>query len=171
MNEDAMNRRGTRRESDSVGDLLRQEAARERPLFSEALHGRILQRLPRSPALPGRIHVREPQPQEVGQSAWWRFRWATALAALAVAVAVIGPRPDREGDRLESVVVTPAVAGSATAAAAADPGFDQVPTFDELEAGVREGVSTLAATLLDVPEWRTLADFDAAGFFGSEPAP
>jgi hypothetical protein len=175
MHEDSMRRRGTRRKRDDVGDMLRQEAARERPLFSDVLHGRIMQQLSQSPVGPGLIHAREPQPEGVGQLAWWRFRWAPGLATLAAAivavVAVIGAWTDRRGDLLESVVVAQAVAGSAPAADAADPDFDQVPTFDELEAGVREGVSTLAATLLDVPEWRTLADFDAAGFLGSELIP
>lgn len=50
-------------------------------------------------------------------------------------------------------------------------GIDRFPMFDELDAGVREGVSTLAATLLDVPEWRMLAEFDAAGFLEADSAP
>jgi hypothetical protein len=178
MRGDAMTDRVNPCEPDGLADLLRQEAARERPLFSEALHGRILRRLPVNADAPAVIRHAEPRAGRAGRSAWWPSGIVAAAVAVAAAIAVIAVRPEPAGGQPRSVAVVAAepAGGSEDAAQggateAAEFGIERVPTFDDLEAGVREGVSTLAATLLDVPEWRMLADFDAAGFLGADSAP
>jgi hypothetical protein len=172
-----MGRRATCHESDGLADLLRREAAGGLPLFSESLHGRIVRRLPVKPAAAAVMQIAEPRADGTGRSAWRQLSLAAAAAALAaVVIAIVGAGPDQAGGPPRSVALVamdPAagseVAAAGEAAAAAELGIDRVPMFDEFDAGVREGVSTLAATLLDVPEWRMLADFDAAGFLGLEP--
>ena len=169
-----MTNRVKSREPDGLADLLRQEAAWERPLFSEALHGRILRRLPVNADAPAVIQHAEPRARQAGRPVWWPLGLVAAGVSLAVAIAVMAVRPELAGGQPRSVAVVAAepAGGSEDAAEgganeAAELGIEHVPTFDELEAGVREGVSTLAATLLEVPEWRMLADFDAAGFLGA----
>jgi hypothetical protein len=174
-----MERHVNRRGPDAVADLLRREAAGERPLFSEALHERVVRRLPVMAGEPTPIRLVERRPQRAGRSAGRQLVLTAAGAALvAAAIAVIAVRPDRAGGQLRSVALVAVdqtggneVAGEGGSADAADLEIERVPMFDDLEAGVREGVSTLAATLLDVPEWRMLADFDAAGFLGADSAP
>ena len=167
-----MGSRVTFREPDGLTELLRWEAAGERPMFSAALHERILRGLPVKP--PAVIPIAEPRPQAGAWSAWCQVSLTVAGAALVLAVVIVGAGPDPADGPPQrfGVVATGPADGSDAAAAgdAAELGIERVPMFDELEAGVREGVSTLAATLLDVPEWRMLADFDAAGFLGADSA-
>ena len=166
-----MGRRMTCREPDGFAEALRREAAGERPIFSAAVHERILRRMPVTPAV--MVQRAEPRGEWTGRSAWRQVSLAAAGAALAVLTLAIdwaGPDPTDGQPQGVTVVATNPSGGSGAAAAgdAAELGIERVPMFDELEAGVREGVSTLAATLLDVPEWRMLADFDAAGFLGAD---
>jgi hypothetical protein len=178
MGGDAMNRRRNRREPDGFADRLRREASRERPRFSRALHERILERLPGDVVIPGEAHAGEPRPVPARRRAWREVGLPVGLAALAaVVIAGFATGPDSADEPPRGAVVASidpaggdAVAGGVPPEAS-ELGIDTVPTFDDLEAGVREGVSTLAATLLDVPEWRMLADFDAAGFLGPDAAP
>ena len=162
MRGDAGHRRVTQR-GDRFADLLRREAAAAEPRFSPALHERLLRRLP-APA----------GPAPAAGSAWARrpvsWPWIAAAggaAALTVAIALVTTAPgSRQG---VPGPVTPGEGGPAELAVAADePGIERLPLYDDLEAGLREGVSTLAATLFEVPEWRMLADFDAAGLMGGE---
>jgi hypothetical protein len=179
MQGDAMGRRVTCREPDGLAEVLRREAAGEQPLFSQALHGRILRGLPATPVAAGVIQPAEPRGQQAGRSAWWQAILAAAATVLAVVVTAIDwDESEPAGSQLLPVAIEAGdraagseVAAQGDAAAAAELGIDGIPTFDDLEAGVREGVSTLATTLLDVPEWRMLADFDAAGFLGADQAP
>lgn len=166
-----MERRFNRPEADGFADLLRREAARDRPVYSAVVHERMLRQLPVEH--PGRavIHVAEAWPVAAGHAGWRRLGPAAAVAAvLATVIAIIGPRPDRATARPRTVTVAQPGERVGAAVEAEALGIDQVPTFAELDAEVRESVSTLAATLLDVPEWRMLADFDAAGFLGMEAA-
>ena len=173
-----MDRRLIRRDPDSLKDLLRREAAGDRPRFSQALHERILRRLPVGPAAGPVARVVEPRQLAARGWAWGLFGSVAGVAALAaVALALGGARPNPAGESLPAAsVVTIDLAGTTVAGDGVSPdaaglAIDSVPSFVHLEAGVREGVSTLAATLLDVPEWRMLADFDAAGFLGADVAP
>lgn len=169
-----MNRPRNRRQPDGIADRLRREASRERPRFSQALHERILERLPGDVVITGESHAGEPRPV----AAWRRVGLPVGVAALAaVVIAGFATRPDSADERPRGAVVAridpaggDAVAGGLPAEAS-ELGIDTVPTFDDLEAEVRQGVSTLAATLLDVPEWRMIADFDATGFLGADAAP
>ena len=174
MRGDAMGSRVSFREPDGLAELLRREAAGERPMFSTALHERILRGMPVNP--PAVIRCAEPRGERVGRSMWRQVSLAAAGAVLAVLTLAInwaGLHPADGPLQGVALVATDPAGGSDAAAAgdAAELGIERVPTFDDLEAGVREGVSTLAATLLDVPEWRMLADFDAAGFLGADSAP
>lgn len=173
-----MGRHMKRHESDAFATLLRHDAARDRPRFSPTLHERILRRLPMTAGRPAVIPVGEVSPRGAGRSAWLQLGLAAA-AGTAAALAIIVTRPDPAGGpprTVTRIAVGPAVeanesVGEDMPSGVASIGIDTVPMFDELEAGVREGVSSLAATLLDVPEWRMLADFDAAGFLGADAAP
>lgn len=170
-----MGRRMTCREPDGFAEALRREAAGDRPTFSEALHGRMLGRLSVKPAAAAVIPIAEPRGARAGQSEWRQVSLAAAAALVAVITLAInwaGLGPADGPPRRVGLVATDPAGGSEMAAAgdAAELGIERVPMFDELEAGVREGVSTLAATLLDVPEWRMLADFDAVGFLGADSA-
>lgn len=94
------------REPDGLGVLLRREAARERPVFSETLHARILRRLPVKPAAPAVVHR-----VEWRSAAWWPWSLAAAGAAL-VAVAIVTASPDPvEGPPWPVTVVTAEQAG------------------------------------------------------------
>ena len=177
MRGDAMNSRRSPRGPNGLADRLRREASRERPRFSQALHERILQRVPGDVVFAEGAHAGEPGPAAAHRRAWREFGTPAGVAALAVVIAVFAAWPEPAGKRpraAAAVRVEPegadAVAGGVSPEAS-DLGIDAVPMFDDLEAGLREGVSTLAATLLDVPEWRMLADFDAAGFLGPDAAP
>lgn len=162
MRGDAGHRRVTQR-GDRFADLLRREAAAAEPWFSWALHERVLRQLP-APA----------GPAPAAGSAWARrsvsrpgMVAAAGAAALAVAIALVttapGSRPGVSGPR------APGGAGPAELVVAADePEIERLPLYDDLQAGLQEGVSTLAATLFEVPEWQMLADFDAAGLLGGE---
>ena len=162
MRGDAGHRRVTQR-GDRFADLLRREAAAAEPRFSWALHERLLGQLP-APA----------GPAPAAGAAWARRPvsrpWIVAAggaAALAVAIALVTTTPGSR--RGVPVAGAPGGAGPAELAVAADePEIERLPLYDDLEAGLREGVSTLAATLFEVPEWRMLADFDAAGLLGGE---
>jgi hypothetical protein len=169
-----MGSRVTGRDPDGLAESLRREAAGERPMFSAALHEQILRGMPVKPATPAVIELAEPRVEGVGRSAWRQVSLTVAGAALVLAVVIVGAGPDpADGppQRVGLVATVPADGSDAAATGdAAELGIERVPMFDELEAGVREGVSTLAATLLDVPEWRMLADFDAAGFLGADSA-
>jgi len=175
MRDDAMAGRVNRREPQGLPALLRRDAAADRPRFSEVLHRRILQRLPTASAA---IRRTVPRVDGRGGSSWRPVSAAVTAAALVVVAAIAGDWNAAAGGRTRSAaLVATGPAGGSEVADAGDPGdvaalgIDRVPLFDELEAGVREGVSSLAATLLDVPEWRMLADFDAAGFLGGDSPP
>ena len=173
-----MNRPRHRRQPDGFVDRLRREADGERPRFSQALHERIVERLPGDVVVAGEARAGEPRLVAARRRAWRAVGLSVGVAVAAVVVIVgFAPTPDPADERPRGAIVASidpaggdAVAGGVPPEAS-EPGIDTVPTFDELEAGVREGVSTLAATLLDVPEWRMLADFDAAGFLGPDAAP
>ena len=172
MRGDVMGSRVRGRDPDGLAELLRREASGERPMFSAALHGRILRGMPLKPAAPAVIRPAEPR---AGRSAWRQASLASAAAVLAVAVTAINWADFEPSGGQRLAVATKATGpaddrDAASAGDAAELGIERVPMFDELEAGVREGVSTLAATLMDVPEWRMLADFDAAGILGQDSA-
>lgn len=144
--------RGHRRRS-TAGAMLRHEALADRPLFSEAFHERLVRRLPVA-AAPRRSPT-------VAAAAWpARLRIVMSLATVAGLVGMVvllAARPDRAGPLARDLPVTIAVA-------AEEPlGIDRLPLFDELQEEVRAGLTTLAVSLLEVPDWGPLAALAGAG--------
>ncbi|MFM8414519.1 MAG: hypothetical protein ACKOCX_07315 [Planctomycetota bacterium] len=161
-----MNGERGRFHSGSVATRLRREAAADRPAFSAEWHERVVRRLvadgkgPRAP----QPKVAEPLAVEP------RRRWIVAVIPLAAAVVVAAtvvvlmhPGPDLriggagQGERPAS----DAAVASVPAEADGPVGLERLPMFDEIDAGVRDGVASLAASLLEVPDWTMLAELDA----------
>lgn len=143
---------------------LRQEAAEDIPLFSDTLHEQIVRRLPS--ARPTAIRSNTQRQPATLRSPW---RILGPVAASALVVAVIAAWIDRPSSPVtDRSSMAPADDHLADDSA---PGVERMPMFDEIEAGAREGVTVLAAMLLEVPEWQTLVDFDAAGFPGTDAGP
>jgi len=142
---------------------LWREAIAERPPFSEELHDRLVRRLAAS-------RPPRPVPRKVAAAPAtlirrMRIPLALSVAVMATTVALVGwngrdalPRPPAG---------LSAAGGLPDVAPPEEPlGIDRLPTPGEIEEEVRESVTTLAASLLGVPEWTAVADFDAGGFLG-----
>jgi hypothetical protein len=163
---------------------LRGEAQRERPVFSPEFHARLMRRL--TPEIPtagaSQPLIGRPRTQHTS----WRGPLIGGIVAgvvagcLAAAVfTAVGPLqlgsrgvPEEmpAGGGVRSVAVT------LTAADAQQGGvergttvIERLPMFDEIDEEVRSGVVLVASSLLGVPDWRSLADFDAVGFLNAEP--
>jgi hypothetical protein len=152
--------------------MLEHEALADRPPFSEAFHERLVRRLPAA--------ATSRQPPLVAAAASPARR--RTVVPLAVAVGLVGvavltmARPGRDGLPERSgvrVAAEDAAAGIGdgfagrgqrlTDAAEELLGIDRLPMFDELEAEVRAGLTTLAVSLLEVPDWGPLAALAGAG--------
>ena len=184
--EPTMNHQGNPYEiADGMRALLRREVAAERPAFSDTFHTQLLLRL--SPDRPQRACVDRPP---VGRHTNpWGFAGpvaASAAVAAAILVAImLTHRPSRDdAPLLAATPVTPGLASQAAGDRAAPAelvdygptaeevvGLERMPMYDDIDEGLREGVSTLARSLLDVPEWGTLAEFDTAGFLDASGGP
>jgi hypothetical protein len=157
---------------------LRREAIAERPPFSEAFHDRLVRRLSACSSLP-------PVPRPVAPLATQPVpvrRAVLPVAAAVVAVVILlVARFDREAPPDRSPVptgeggVAPRAVSSLgngeldqvmTGQEREPVGIDRLPTFDELEESVAEGVTTLMVSVLEVPEWTALADWDAGSILG-----
>jgi hypothetical protein len=142
----------------AAGAALRREAIAERPPFSEAFHNRLARRLP-AVARP------RPAPRRVAAVgvASLLARWAVVPLAVSVMVlAVLVLLVARPGSDTQPIQPT-GVVGEASPVAAMEEllAIDRLPTPGDIEEALRETMATLAVSLLDVPEWTTLADFDA----------
>ena len=161
-----MNRGRKRFRGGSLATRLRREAAADRPVFSTELHDRLMKRLTPQPL----------RPATLGMPVRPAGRWiGTPLPLLAaalfagLAVVVITAEAWRRDSRAgQGDVLAAGVAGPATAATVADligadgpVGLERLPMFDEIDAGVRDGVASLAASLFEAPEWAMLAGSDA----------
>lgn len=164
--------RGYRRRT-TAGAMLRHEALADRPPFSEALHERLVRRLPVA-ATPRRSPT-------VAAAAWpARLRIVMSLATVAglVGMALLAARPDRAGtpappqDLMAAGTKAEAIGNGplardrpvTIAVAAEEPlGIDRLPLFDELQEEVRAGLTTLAVSLLEVPDLGPLAALAGAG--------
>jgi hypothetical protein len=90
-------------------------------------------------------------------------RWAVVPLAVSVMVlAVLVLLVARPGSDTQPIQPT-GVVGEASPVAAMEEllAIDRLPTPGDIEEALRETMATLAVSLLDVPEWTTLADFDA----------
>lgn len=166
--------RGGRR----LGRLLRREAHGERPEFSAEFQARLVRRIG---PLAGREVAAEIKPAPVASNAAsGRRSWPLAAAAVLGLVAAGLGLVRREGPPGGPASAPRARSAAVTASEMPDEvtpgdeemlGIEQLPTFDELEEGLRAGVRTLAASLVDVPDWASLAEFDAASLLGGSDGP
>jgi AcrR family transcriptional regulator len=166
--------RGGRR----LGRLLRREAHGERPAFSAEFQARLMRRLE---PLAGREVAAEIRPAlaaaRAGGEAAWRPSWPLAAAVALVVVATGLGLVRREGSPRGPASALPAAVAVSQLPDEVPPGDEELPgievlpTFDEIEQGLRDGVRTLAASLVDVPDWASLADFDAASLLGGPEGP
>jgi len=153
---------------------LRREAMRERPEFSAELHRRLAERLEVSPQrhLP-EASSRAPSGGRRGRSQ--RGRWLVTASRGAISLLAslglvgrfwdgTGPAERLADGRLATVLAGREVGQSGTAEtpATAEVSIDRLPMFDEIGDGVVEGVTTLAVSLLDVPDLAMLADLGAS---------
>lgn len=121
-------------------ERLRAEAIRSRPAFDAAAAARVV------------AAVR-------GDAPMGRFRGGRRLRSAALVAVCLGmvwgglawrghrERPrDGAGGHADTVAVDVPVAG-----------LDALPSLDELGAGVADGIGSLAATVVGLPDWRELA--------------
>lgn len=141
---------------------LRREAAADRPAFSVEFQGRLARRLAAEGKRPRAAREDLAEPVAVRSPRTWIPLAAAVVAAGALTMLVaLGTNPaegvaGRRGDRL-AVPRVPA----GVAEADGPVGLERLPMFDEIDAGVREGISSLAAALIEPPDWSALAVFDA----------
>lgn len=154
---------------------LRREARGERPEFSAGFQTRLMRRIESLPeSLPRSV------PALTGGQGASHARAASRLpvaAAAAMLVATLLVVTWSSGFGLQSPPAEP-VASSAVAVVASPqpdqqsvPGIDSLPMFDDIDEGVRDGVRTLAASLVELPDWASLADFDAAAMLAAAAGP
>lgn len=158
---------------------LRREARGERPEFSAGFQTRLMRRIE---SLPESLPASLPRsvPALTGGQGASHARAASRLpvaAAAAMLVATLLVVTWSSGFGLQSPPAEPA-APSAVAVVASPqpdqqsvPGIDSLPMFDDIDEGVRDGVRTLAASLVELPDWASLADFDAAAMLAAAAGP
>lgn len=165
-----MNRKRDRFHGGSLATRLRREAVADRPAFSADFHDRLRKRLAREP-----LQTRIPVAVPIAIPAIPRGRRTSAplpaaafVAALAMFMITAETRRQEGGAGQGDVLGVATVGPDKGPAAVADligvdgaVGLDGLPMFDEIDAGVREGVASLAISLLDMPDWTKLAAFEA----------
>ena len=162
-------------EKPGLAARLRREARGERPEFSAGFQTRLMRRIePLPESLP------RPMPALTGSQRAGHARAASRLpvaGAAAVLVATILVVTWSSGFRLQSRPAEPAAPSPVAVAASPQPdqqsvpGIDWLPMFDEIDEGVRDGVRTLAASLVELPDWASLADFDAVAVLAAAAGP
>lgn len=167
-------------EATAVAACLADEAARERPAFSPGFHAAVMQRvraeLPAAARPPQPRGPHAPPPRDRG-------RVSAGAAALAIGsglalVLAIGFSPGQvrpgfpTGGRVDSVSggrLSERPLSLEVTAAEETSLIERLPLFDDIDREVRSGVVLVASSLLDLPAWRDVADFDPAGFLGADP--
>ena len=162
-------------EKPGLAARLRREARGERPEFSAGFQTRLMRRIELLPeSLP------RPMPALTGGQPAGHTRAASRFpvaGAAAVLVATLLLVTWSSGFRLQSPPAEPAAPSPAAVAASPQPdqqsvpGIESLPMFDEIDEGVRDGVRTLAASLVELPDWASLADFDAAAMLAAAAGP
>jgi hypothetical protein len=156
---------------------LRREARGERPAFSPEFQARLERRLEASP--------RRPAPPAGPARPAWRRPFAAFAAGLAVVAGIaaltvvlpgIEPGPlggVRPGAGEGAAVALVAELGQASAGGEGGelPPIVVLPLYHEIEAGLRDGVRTLAESFVELPDWASLAEFDAAALLGAAIGP
>ena len=141
----------------SIATMLRSEARSTRPEFSDAFHARLIECFAKDRgALPSRDQgVAEPRSRWLGRFAMPLAAVAAFAAAVAVLVTARGPGEAPNGSlSMES-------AGQPSPDGVPELGVDSLPLFDDIDADMRAGLWMLASSLVEMPDWVTLADFDA----------
>jgi len=141
----------------SLSTRLRHESRSTRPAFSEVFQDCLMERITSDQALlPSRDR------SELEGSLMQRGRFAMPIAAavgLAAVMIVLGP------GRVSKVVPTATVsierADQRSLDVLPDAGIESLPLYDDIDAGMRAGVWMLASSIVEMPDWATLADFDA----------
>jgi hypothetical protein len=162
----------------SLGPRLRREAREARPAFSPEFQARLLAGLeagPRRPTPPAGLAAAA----EPGVSAGWRplvalaagLAGVAAIAALAVMLPGVQPAAPGAGEGPAAALPAAQTALPATTEPAELPAIVLLPLYDEIEAGLRDGVRTLAESLVELPDWASLAEFDAAALLGAAIGP
>ena len=152
---------------------LRREARGERPEFSAGFQTRLMRRVE---PLPESLTESLPRPMPALTGSQ-RASHARAASRLPVAVATLLLVAWSSGFRLQSRPAEPAAPPPVAVAASPQPdqqsvpGIDSLPMFDEIDEGVRDGVRTLAASLVELPDWASLADFDAVAVLAAAAGP
>ena len=154
---------------------LRSEAMRDRPGFSAELHRRLLERLEACPGRRRRLAAVEPALADDSSGRPRPGRWlvTASLGGLAVLASLSmvgrfrpGVEPAARALREPAAVAVadelPAESGTAAVPVTAEVGIDRLPMFDEIGDGVVESVTTLAVSLLEVPDLTMLADLGAS---------
>lgn len=135
---------------------LRHEARSTRPSFSDALHDRLMERIASERmSLPSRnADVLQGRPMRLSRFAMPIA--ATVAVAAVMTVLVTGRGPDEGPVRLVPIEFS----NPSRPADMPSVGIDSLPLYDDIDAGVRAGAWMLASSLVDVPDWASLADFN-----------
>lgn len=141
----------------SIATMLRSEARLTRPVFSDAFHARLIEHVAKDRgALPSHDRgVAEPRSSWLGRFAMPLAAVAAFAAAVAVLVTARGPEEAPNGS------VSMESAGQPRPDGMPELGVDSLPLYDDIDAGMRAGAWMLASSLVEMPDWATLADFDA----------
>jgi hypothetical protein len=154
---------------------LRREARGERPEFSAGFQTRLMRRIESLPEL-----VPRPMPALAGSQGAAHARAPSGLpvaGAAAVLLATLLVVTWSSGFGLQSPLAEPAAPSPVAVVASPQPdqqsvpGIESLPLFDEIDEGVRDGVRTLAASLVELPDWASLADFDAVAMLAAAAGP
>jgi len=162
-------------EKPGLAARLRREARGERPEFSAGFQTRLMRRIESLPEL-----LPRPMPALAGSQPAGHARAASRLpvaGAAAVLLATLVLVTLSSGFRLQSPLTEPAAPSPVAVVASPQPdqqsvpGIESLPLFDEIDEGVRAGVRTLAASLVELPDWASLADFDAVAMLAAAAGP
>jgi hypothetical protein len=141
----------------SLSARLRREVRDTRPEFSEAFHARLIERLAvESVSLPSQ---RDDGPRRRPRGLARLTVPAGAAVALAALVAVLVSGRGARETAPDSTPLVPRDRQVVNTIPAG--GLESLPLYADIDAGVREGVWMLASSLVEVPDWARLADFDA----------
>jgi len=162
---------------------LRREARGERPAFSPEFQARLVTRLEACPRRPAPMAPPAAPAQPVRRAGWRPFAplaaglvGVAAITVLAVVLPGIQPGPlggvrPGAGEGASAPPLDEQTLAPAGGEPDELPAIALLPLYDEIEAGLRDGVRTLAQSLVELPDWASLAEFDAAALLGAAIGP
>ncbi len=151
---------------------LRREARRTRLDFSQAFHERLMERITHEAAALPKVNEHDLLPSPMARTPVVFSGTAAGVVAVVAAVWLVaawlpgrpptGPSPiERAGN--EELAVT----GDGEPFS----GIEEIPMYDDIDARVRAGAWMLAASLVELPDWASLADFDAKAILADASGP